>query len=337
MFMSKTTIPQGYRSALGLYDTQVAIGLLRSNFQQNIGDALNLKRVTAPLFVTADSGLNDDLNGVERPVSFDLLETGDVAQVVHSLAKWKRMALFKYGFKPGEGLYTDMNAIRRDEEMDNLHSVYVDQWDWEKVINKEDRNVEYLKDTVCAIVRAICDTNEYMNGLYPELNVKLSPEVSFITTQELEDMYPDLTPKERENAYLKEVGTAFIMQIGGKLKSGIKHDGRAPDYDDWSLNGDILFWNDVLGCAFEVSSMGIRVDPESLDRQLREAGADDRRRFPFHKALLEGKLPLTIGGGIGQSRLCMLLLGKAHIGEVQASIWDKDTLETCEKNGVIIL
>ena len=335
--MSKTTIPQGYRSALGLYDTQVAIGLLRSNFQQNIGDSLNLKRVTAPLFVTADSGLNDDLNGVERPVSFDLLETGDVAQVVHSLAKWKRMALFKYGFKPGEGLYTDMNAIRRDEEMDNLHSVYVDQWDWEKVINKEDRNVEYLKDTVCAIVRAICDTNEYMNGLYPELNVKLSPEVSFITTQELEDMYPDLTPKERENAYLKEVGTAFIMQIGGKLKSGIKHDGRAPDYDDWSLNGDILFWNDVLGCAFEVSSMGIRVDPESLDRQLREAGADDRRRFPFHKALLEGKLPLTIGGGIGQSRLCMLLLGKAHIGEVQASIWDKDTLETCEKNGVIIL
>lgn len=335
--MSKTTIPQGYRSALGLYDTQVAIGLLRSNFQQNIGDSLNLKRVTAPLFVTADSGLNDDLNGVERPVSFDLLETGDVAQVVHSLAKWKRMALYKYGFKPGEGLYTDMNAIRRDEEMDNLHSVYVDQWDWEKVINKEDRNVEYLKDTVCAIVRAICDTNEYMNGLYPELNVKLSPEVSFITTQELEDMYPDLTPKERENAYLKEVGTAFIMQIGGKLKSGIKHDGRAPDYDDWSLNGDILFWNDVLGCAFEVSSMGIRVDPESLDRQLREAGADDRRRFPFHKALLEGKLPLTIGGGIGQSRLCMLLLGKAHIGEVQASIWDKDTLETCEKNGVIIL
>lgn len=335
--MSKTTIPQGYRSALGLYDTQVAIGLLRSNFQQNIGDALNLKRVTAPLFVTADSGLNDDLNGVERPVSFDLLETGDVAQVVHSLAKWKRMALYKYGFKPGEGLYTDMNAIRRDEEMDNLHSVYVDQWDWEKVINKEDRNVEYLKDTVCAIVRAICDTNEYMNGLYPELNVKLSPEVSFITTQELEDMYPDLTPKERENAYLKEVGTAFIMQIGGKLKSGIKHDGRAPDYDDWSLNGDIMFWNDVLGCAFEVSSMGIRVDPESLDRQLTEAGADYRRRFPFHKALLEGKLPLTIGGGIGQSRLCMLLLGKAHIGEVQASIWDKDTLETCEKNGVIIL
>lgn len=335
--MSKTTIPQGYRSALGLYDTQVAIGLLRSNFQQNIGDALNLKRVTAPLFVTADSGLNDDLNGVERPVSFDLLETGDVAQVVHSLAKWKRMALYKYDFKPGEGLYTDMNAIRRDEEMDNLHSVYVDQWDWEKVINKEDRNVEYLKDTVCAIVRAICDTNEYMNGLYPELNVKLSPEVSFITTQELEDMYPELTPKERENAYLKEVGTAFIMQIGGKLKSGIKHDGRAPDYDDWSLNGDILFWNDVLGCAFEVSSMGIRVDPESLDRQLKEAGADDRRRFPFHKALLEGKLPLTVGGGIGQSRLCMLLLGKAHIGEVQASIWDKDTLETCEKNGVIIL
>ena len=335
--MSKTTIPQGYRSAIGLYDTQVAIGLLRSNFQQNIGDALNLKRVTAPLFVTSDSGVNDDLNGVERPVSFDILETGTMAQVVHSLAKWKRLALYKYDFKPGEGLYTDMNAIRRDEEMDNLHSIYVDQWDWEKVINKEDRNVEYLKDVVCGIVRAICDTNEYVNKLYPEIGVKLSPEVSFITTQELEDMYPDLTPKERENAYLKEVKTAFIMQIGGKLRSGIKHDGRAPDYDDWKLNGDILFWNDILGCAFEVSSMGIRVDPESLDKQLTEAGADDRRKFPFHKMLLEGKLPLTIGGGIGQSRLCMLLLGKAHIGEVQASIWDDETLRVCKENGVVIL
>ena len=336
-YMSKTVIPQGYKSVLGLYETQVAIGLLRNNFQDNLCEALNLKRVTAPLFVSSDSGLNDDLNGVERAVAFDILETGGMAQVVHSLAKWKRMALCKYGFSAGEGLYTDMNAIRRDEEMDNTHSIYVDQWDWEKVITREDRNVEYLKDTVCEIVNAICDTNDFIKGLFPQLKNNISREVSFITTQELEDMYPDLTPKQRENEYLKNVGTAFIMQIGDKLKSGEKHDGRAPDYDDWKLNGDILFWNETLGCAFEISSMGIRVDEKSLDEQLKKAGADERRKFPFHKMLLEGKLPLTIGGGIGQSRLCMLLLNKAHVGEVQASIWDEETMKLCREAKIDIL
>ena len=335
--MSKTFIPEGYKSTLGIYDTQVAIGLLRSNFQENLCNALNLKRVTAPLFVSSDSGLNDDLNGIERAVAFDILETGGMAQVVHSLAKWKRMALYNYKFGVGEGLYTDMNAIRRDEEMDNIHSIYVDQWDWEKVITKEDRNVEYLKDTVRAIVNAVCDTSEYIRKLFPAVSVEICRDVSFVTTQELEDMYPDLTPKQRENAYLKEHKTAFIMQIGCKLKSGEKHDGRAPDYDDWQLNGDILIWNEVLQSAFEISSMGIRVDSKSLDSQLAIANADNRRNFPFHKLLLEDKLPLCIGGGIGQSRLCMLLLGKCHIGEVQASIWDEKTLQICSDAGVDIL
>ncbi len=335
--MSKTFIPEGYRSSLGIYETQVAIGLLRSNFQENLCNALNLKRVTAPLFVPSESGLNDDLNGVERAVAFDILETGTMAQVVHSLAKWKRMALYNYKFGVGEGLYTDMNAIRRDEEMDNIHSIYVDQWDWEKVIGEKDRTVEYLKDTVQRIVDAVCDTSEYIKKLYPAVKTEICREVSFITTQELEDMYPDLTPKERENAYLKEHKTAFLMQIGCKLRSGEKHDGRAPDYDDWKLNGDILIWNEVLGSAFEISSMGIRVDSKSLDEQLTLANADHRRAFPFHKMLLEGKLPLAIGGGIGQSRLCMLILGKCHIGEVQASIWDDETLRTCSEAGVQIL
>ena len=335
--MSKTFIPEGYKSSLGIYDTQVAIGLLRSNFQENLCNALNLKRVTAPLFVSSESGLNDDLNGVERAVAFDILETGTMAQVVHSLAKWKRMALYRYDFKSGEGLYTDMNAIRRDEEMDNIHSIYVDQWDWEKVIEEKDRTVEYLKDTVRKIVDAVCDTSEYIKGLFPDVKTTICREVSFVTTQELEDMYPNLTPKERENAYLKEHKTAFIMQIGCKLKSGEKHDGRAPDYDDWKLNGDILIWNEVLESAFEISSMGIRVDAKSLDEQLTLANADHRRSFPFHKMLLENKLPLCIGGGIGQSRLCMLILGKCHIGEVQASIWDEKTLRVCEQNGVQIL
>ncbi len=335
--MSKTFIPEGYKSSLGIYDTQIAIGLLRNNFQENLCKALNLKRVTAPLFVSSESGLNDDLNGVERAVSFDILETGTMAQVVHSLAKWKRMALYKYEFAAGEGLYTDMNAIRRDEEMDNIHSIYVDQWDWEKVITAEDRTIEYLVDTVRAIVGSICDTSDYIKGLYPELKTEICREVSFVTTQELEDMYPDLTPKQRENEYLRVHKTAFIMQIGGKLKSGNKHDGRAPDYDDWKLNGDILFWNDVLGCAFEISSMGIRVDSESLSEQLDLSNHNERRNYLFHKLLLQDKLPLAIGGGIGQSRLCMLLLGKCHIGEVQASIWDKETLAVCEKAGVKIL
>ncbi|HOM01956.1 MAG TPA: aspartate--ammonia ligase [Acetivibrio sp.] len=335
--MKKTIIPEGYKSLLNLYETQTAIGMLKSIFEDELKKALNLRRVSAPLFVDPKTGLNDNLNGVERPVSFDILQTKTEAQIVHSLAKWKRMALYKYGFKPGEGLYTDMNAIRRDEEMDNLHSIYVDQWDWEKVITREDRNVDYLKETVKSIVNAVCNTLEAMKKLYPQIPVELSRDVSFITTQELEDMYPSLSPKERENAYLKEHKTAFVMQIGDLLKSGQKHDGRSPDYDDWKLNGDIVFWNDVLGCAFEVCSMGIRVDSASLDEQLTKANCDDRRSLPFHKMLLNGELPLTMGGGIGQSRICMLLLAKAHIGEVQVSVWDDETIAVCQEKGVNLL
>ncbi len=336
----KTTIPENYKSILSIYDTQKAISLLKRLFEDNLGAKLNLYRVSAPLFVDENSGLNDNLNGYERPVSFDILRSDHRAEVVQSLAKWKRLALKRYGFYPGKGIYTDMNAIRRDEdELDNLHSVYVDQWDWEKVILQENRNLDYLKLTVMDIVAAICDTQDTMQAIYPQLSVlpKLKRQVSFVTAQQLEDMYPGLSSKERENAYLKEHGTAFIMGIGAPLKSGKPHDGRAPDYDDWALNGDIMFWYDVLGCAMEISSMGIRVDPESMDRQLTMAGCDSRRELPYHKALLKGELPLTIGGGIGQSRLSMLLLGKAHIGEVQASIWDEATVEECEKAGVILL
>ena len=335
--MSKTLIPTGYKSTLDLYQTQKAIALTRKTFQEKLGEALSLMRVSAPLFVDPETGLNDDLNGVERAVAFDIAETGTIAQVVHSLAKWKRMALYKYGFAPGEGLYTDMNAIRRDEEMTNLHSIYVDQWDWEKVITPETRNVETLKETVRAIVGAVCDTLEIVKKEFPQIAVSLSREVSFVTTQELEDKYPALSPKEREDAYLAGHKTAFIMQIGDVLKSGEKHDGRAPDYDDWKLNGDIVFYNDVLGHAFEVSSMGIRVDAKSLSEQLTKAGCDERRALPFHSMLLSGTLPLTMGGGIGQSRLCMLLLGKAHIGEVQVSIWDDDTAAACRAAGVELL
>ena len=313
----KTVIPEGYKSILSIYDTQKAISLLKRLFEDRLGALLNLYRVSAPLFVEESSGLNDNLNGVERPVGFDILRSDKHAEVVQSLAKWKRLALKRYGFYPGKGLYTDMNAIRRDEdELDNLHSVYVDQWDWEKVILPENRNLDYLKSTVMDIVEAICDTQDTMQAIYPQLQSlgKLERRVSFVTSQQLEDAYPELTPKQRENAYLKEHKTAFIIGIGGALKSGQKHDGRAPDYDDWDLNGDIMFWDDVLGCAMEVSSMGIRVDPTSLDRQLSIAGCDERRELPYHKMLLAGELPLTIGGGIGQSRLSMLLLGKAHIG-----------------------
>lgn len=336
----KTTIPQGYKSPLSIYDTQKAISLLKRLFEDRLGALLNLYRVSAPLFVDKESGLNDNLNGYERPVSFEILRSNHQAEVVQSLAKWKRLALKRYGFYPGKGIYTDMNAIRRDEdELDNLHSVYVDQWDWEKVILPENRNLDYLKLTVMDIVTAICDTQDTIQAIYPQLQSlpKLNRRVSFVTAQQLEDSYPELTPKERENAYLKEHGTAFIIGIGGALKSGKPHDGRAPDYDDWALNGDIMFYNELLGCAFEVSSMGIRVDPETLDRQLRLSGHDERRELPYHKALLNGELPLTIGGGIGQSRLSMLLLGKAHIGEVQASIWDDDTISTCAAAGVMLL
>ena len=337
--MLKTVIPQGYAPQLNLYDTQKAIGLLKRLFEDTLGGALHLRRVSAPLFVEASTGLNDDLNGVERPVSFDIPFAGREAQVVHSLAKWKRMALSRYQFSVGEGLYTDMNAIRRDEELDNLHSVYVDQWDWEKIIAPRDRNLDYLKETVRTIVGAMADTQATLRSVYPQLTALplLEREVSFVTAQELEDRWPDLTPKAREDAWVKDHPTTFLMGIGGALKSGRPHDGRAPDYDDWALNGDILVWNPVLERAFEVSSMGIRVDPESLDRQLTIAGCDSRRELPFHKLLLEGKLPLTIGGGIGQSRLCMLLLGKAHIGEVQASVWDEETIRVCQDAGVILL
>ena len=336
----KTVIPEGYKSILSIYDTQKAISLLKRLFEDRLGALLNLYRVSAPLFVEESSGLNDNLNGVERPVGFDILRSDKHAEVVQSLAKWKRLALKRYGFYPGKGLYTDMNAIRRDEdELDNLHSVYVDQWDWEKVILPENRNLDYLKSTVMDIVEAICDTQDTMQAIYPQLQSlgKLDRRVSFVTSQQLEDAYPELTPKQRENAYLREHKTAFIIGIGGALRSGQKHDGRAPDYDDWNLNGDRMFWDDVLGCAMEVSSMGIRVDPTSLDRQLSIAGCDERRELPYHKMLLAGELPLTIGGGIGQSRLSMLLLGKAHIGEVQASIWDEYTEKVCSETGVTLL
>ena len=335
--MSKVYIPQDYHTPLSVYEMQRAIEFIKSNFQVNLSNALNLRRVSAPLFVDENSGLNDNLNGVERPVSFDIPDVGTNAQVVHSLAKWKRLALKRYDFKVGKGLFTDMNAIRRDEEVDNLHSVYVDQWDWEKVISAEDRNVAYLKRTVRDIVSAVSETSSALNVAFPSLHTKLPSEVFFITTQELEDLYPDLTPKQREDEICKKKGVVFLMQIGKILKSGIKHDGRAPDYDDWELNGDILYWNEVLGHAFEISSMGIRVDPKSLDSQLTIAGCDDRRPLPFHKMLLAGELPLTMGGGIGQSRLCMLLIGTAHIGEVQVSLWDEATRKTCEDAGVMLL
>ena len=335
--MSNIMIPQDYHTPLSVYEMQRAIEFIKSNFQVNLSNALNLRRVSAPLFVDENSGLNDNLNGVERPVSFDIPDVGVNAQVVHSLAKWKRLALKRYQFNVGKGLFTDMNAIRRDEEVDNLHSVYVDQWDWEKVISADDRNVAYLKRTVRDIVAAVSETSSALNVAFPSLRTKLPSEVFFITTQELEDLYPALTPKQREDEICKKKGVVFLMQIGKILKSGIKHDGRAPDYDDWELNGDILYWNDVLGHAFEISSMGIRVDPKSLDSQLTIAGCDDRRTLPFHKMLLAGELPLTMGGGIGQSRLCMLLIGTAHIGEVQVSLWDEATRKTCEDAGVMLL
>ena len=337
--MSKTYIPQGYSPLLNLYDTQKAIGLLKRLFEDTLSGALNLRRVSAPLFVEAATGLNDDLSGVERPVSFDVPAAGRDAQVVHSLAKWKRLALHRYQFSVGEGLYTDMNAIRRDELPDNLHSIYVDQWDWEKVIAPRDRNVDYLKSTVRSIVGALCETQNTLRAVYSQLAPLplLDPEVTFVTTQELEDLYPNLTPKERENTFVREHNTTFLIGIGGKLNSGIPHDGRAPDYDDWTLNGDLLFWNPVLESAIELSSMGIRVDPAAMDRQLTLADCENRRSLTFHKLLLDGVLPLTIGGGIGQSRLCMLLLGKAHIGEVQASVWDEETLDSCTQAGVILL
>ena len=337
--MNKIYIPENYRPTLDAYDTQRAIAYIKETFQEEFSKALNLKRVSAPLFVTGNSGLNDNLNGYERPVSFDIPAVGNDAQVVHSLAKWKRLALKRYHFTTGNGLYTDMNAIRRDEDLDNLHSAYVDQWDWEKIIEAQDRTVDYLKATVRDIVGALRDTQSFLRSMFPQLCVlpEIPEEITFITTQELEDLYPDLTPKQREHAFVKDHPVTFLMGIGGKLKSGKPHDGRAPDYDDWNLNGDLLCWDSVNGQSLEISSMGIRVSPESLDRQLTLAGCDDRRELPFHKMLLSGQLPLTMGGGIGQSRVSMLLLGKAHIGEVQVSLWDEDTLRACDASGIILL
>ncbi len=337
--MSQVFIPEGYVPALNLYDTQRAIGTIKRLFADTLCASLDLHRVSAPLFLESSTGLNDDLSGVERKVAFGIRDTGTEAEVVQSLAKWKRQALKEYDFRVGKGLYTDMNAIRRDEELDNLHSIYVDQWDWEKVIRLEDRNVDYLKRVVNSIVTAVCATEMSMHALFPQL-AKMplhTSEVTFITSQELLDLYPDLSAKERENAFVKEHGTTFLMQIGGDLTNGEPHDNRAPDYDDWTLNGDILFWNDTLQCSYELSSMGIRVSPESLDRQLTLANCNERRDLPFHKALLNGELPYTIGGGIGQSRLCMLLLGSAHIGEVQASVWDAETRKKCAEAGIPLL
>lgn len=335
--MSKLFIPKNYTPALDLYRTQRAISFIKQGFQEELASSLNLKRVSAPLFVTESSGLNDNLNGTERPVTFDIPDANERGEVVHSLAKWKRLALKEYGFYVGYGLYTDMNAIRRDEELDNIHSIYVDQWDWEKIITKEERTLEYLKTTAQTIVNAIYHTHQRLKHAFPELTTSISKDMKAVTTQELEDMYPTLTPKERENAFLKEHKTALIMQIGDKLRSGKPHDGRAPDYDDWALNADIMFYNEVLECAFEISSMGIRVDEKSLERQLKERGCENRKNLPFHKMLLAGELPLTIGGGIGQSRLCMLMIGSAHIGEVQSSIWDEKTKKVCKENKIILL
>ncbi len=326
-----------YKPMLNDFETQRAISFVKDKFTKELCTALDLTRVTAPLFVKTSSGLNDNLNGVERPVSFDILETGEMAEVVHSLAKWKRMALHKYGFPMHTGLYTDMNAIRRDEECDNIHSIYVDQWDWEKIITAEDRNIEYLKTTVKCIFNALKNTAKAVCEEYPIIEDTLPEEIAFITTQELFDKYPNLSSKEREYEAVKEYGAVFLMQIGGRLKNGEKHDGRAPDYDDWTLNGDILLHNKVLDSAFEISSMGIRVDRLALSMQLKAESAEDRMEYQFHKMLESGALPLTIGGGIGQSRLCMFLLQKAHIGEVQVSIWPEKEIAKCKAKGINLL
>ncbi len=336
--MKGLIIPEGYTSVLDLRETERAIKSVKDIFERSLAERLNLERITAPLFVTKDSGINDDLNGVERKVEFKVKEAENaVCEIVQSLAKWKRMALYRYGFKTDEGLYTDMNAIRRDDDMDNLHSVFVDQWDWERVISVEERNIDFLKMIVQRIVDAVIDTHNQIKKIYPKLTRTLDRDVYYITTQELEDRYPELSPKEREAALLRERHTVFLMQIGGALKSGSKHDGRAPDYDDWNLNGDIIFWNDTLNGPFELSSMGIRVDSESLRRQLEISGNLDRMQYAYHKMIAENILPLTIGGGVGQSRLCMLLLEKAHIGEVQASLWSDEVLEACKAGNIPIL
>ena len=336
--MRNLILKKDYKPTLDLITTQKAIKEVKDVFSEGLARALNLCRVSAPLFVKRSSGLNDNLNGVERTVSFNTKEMPDEnIEVVQSLAKWKRFALSKYGFKPGFGLFTDMNAIRRDEDTDNIHSIFVDQWDWEKVIEKSERNMQTLKETVIAIYGVLKDTERHMCENFGAGVCTLADDIFFVTTQELEDMYPDLTPKEREYTIVKEKGAVFLMQIGGKLKSGKKHDGRAPDYDDWTLNGDIIIYYPVLDIALEISSMGIRVDEDALALQLKESGCEDRRELPFQKALLEKRLPYTIGGGIGQSRICMFFLKKMHIGEVQSSVWDDETARLCAENGVPLL
>lgn len=332
--MSEKT--KGASARNNIIETEIRIKFIKDVFERELAQNLNLTRVSAPLFVFPESGLNDNLNGVERPVCFDIADIGRNVEVVHSLAKWKRMALARYGFSEGEGLYTDMNAIRRDESLDALHSVYVDQWDWEKIISPEERTAETLKSAVLSIYSALLSTEKALCERFGTVPV-LPKEIGFMTTTELEDEFPELSPREREDAAAKRFGAVFLMQIGAPLKNGKPHDGRAPDYDDWSLNGDILLWDEVLSRAFEISSMGIRVDAESLRRQLSAAGCEERAALPFHKALLSGKLPQTMGGGIGQSRICMFLLGKRHIGEVQASVWSDSTLEECEKEGIHLL
>ena len=331
-------IPKDYKPSLGIRDTEIAIKQLKDFFEASLAKELKLTRVSAPLFVQPETGTNDNLNGIERPVAFDVKDVGGKeVEIVHSLAKWKRMALHRYGFSQGEGLYTDMNAIRRDEDLDNIHSIYVDQWDWERVLLKEERNLDMLKGIVNKIYKVFKETEAYVNKLYPSFEKFLPQEIFFVTTQELEDRFPELSPKEREDAIAKEKGAVFIMQIGGELASGIRHDGRAPDYDDWTLNGDIIFWYPVLEMALELSSMGIRVDEAALEKQLTLAGCEDRKEFIFHKMLLEKKLPYTIGGGIGQSRICMFFLQKAHIGEVQASIWPHEMIRECEEMDIFLL
>ncbi len=330
-------IPEQYKSSLGVIQTQQAIKHLKDFFENRLGETLKLTRVSSPLFVLPETGTNDNLNGMEKAVSFEVPDMGKKAEVVQSLAKWKRMALKKYGFSVGRGIYTDMNAIRKDEELDNIHSIYVDQWDWELMIDKSDRNMETLKDVVTKIYKVFKETEEHIHQIYPEMKRVLPEKITFITSQELLDMYPELTPKQREDKIVRDKGAVFLTQIGKELTSGEKHDGRSPDYDDWDLNGDILFYNPILDNAVELSSMGIRVDEESLDRQLRVSGCDDRRNLDYHKALLNGELPYTIGGGIGQSRICMYFLNKAHIGEVQVGIWPQDMVENCSEAGVHLL
>ena len=330
-------IPEQYKTSLGVIQTQQAIKHLKDFFENRLGETLKLTRVSSPLFVLPETGTNDNLNGIEKAVSFEVPDMGKKAEVVQSLAKWKRMALKKYGFSVGRGIYTDMNAIRKDEELDNIHSIYVDQWDWELMIDKSDRNMETLKDVVTKIYKVFKETEEHIHQIYPEMKRVLPEKITFITSQELLDMYPELTPKQREDKIVRDKGAVFLTQIGKELTSGEKHDGRSPDYDDWDLNGDILFYNPVLDNAVELSSMGIRVDEESLDRQLRVSGCDDRRSLDYHKALLNGELPYTIGGGIGQSRICMYFLNKAHIGEVQVGIWPQDMVENCSEAGVHLL